>query len=212
MILKREDFLNDVGEDEILYLKYFIEGCTKRKMDLSHLHVALYTLSKNLPEKAKYAEIGSHVGGSALSVKYGNRFREIFCYDLPNGGWGGINNSSHSFRKSLNGFRNVQFNTGSSHSEIIKSIVEFNGPYDLFLVDGDHSDEGAYEDLELAFLNLKAGGTLIFDDTVHHPYLKDTFIRFCRNKKLNDYILIDHLTGMEIKYKFQKRGLGILKK
>jgi hypothetical protein len=160
----------------------------------------------------KYAEIGSHVGSSALTVKFADRSRRIFCYDFPNAGWGGIEGSNVMFRRNLKGFKGVNYSTGDSHSSIIKNAIRFNGPYGVFLVDGDHSDEGAYEDLELAYSCLEKDGYLVFDDTAHHPYLKHTFLRFCSNNSIDRYITIDHLTGLERKHGFQRRGVAILRK
>lgn len=211
-MISRDMFYSELSEDEILWLRHFLEGATKRRFDATHLHTILASVALRIPKGGKYAEIGSHVGGSALTVKYTNREQEIYCYDLPDGGWGGIENSNAAFRRNLRGFTGVCFSTGSSHSDVIKSAIKFNGPYDVFLVDGDHSDLGAYEDLELAYANLKKGGYLVFDDTSHHPYLKNTFIRFCGNNKIKDYIIVEHLTGSERKYKIGTRGVGILRK
>jgi hypothetical protein len=40
-------------------------------------------------------------------------------------------------------------------------------------VDGDHSEEGAFDDLYAVIPHLSVGGILVFDDIAHpaHPYL-----------------------------------------
>jgi predicted O-methyltransferase YrrM len=151
----------------------------------------LFSLANLMDNSMKYAEIGSRTGNSALVVKLAKPEQSIFCYDLPGGGWGGISGSDYAFKKNLSGFSNVNYFTGDSHSDYIKNTVAQNGPYDIFLVDGDHSDEGAYDDLHTAFASLKTGGVLVFDDTIHHPYLKDTFLRFCKDMSVKDYCLIE---------------------
>jgi predicted O-methyltransferase YrrM len=45
--------------------------------------------------------------------------------------------------------------------------------FDLITVDGDHSEDGAEQDLREVVPHLKVGGILVFDDISHpaHPYL-----------------------------------------
>jgi len=45
--------------------------------------------------------------------------------------------------------------------------------FDLITVDGDHSEEGAFDDLLNVIPHLNVGGILVFDDIAHptHPYL-----------------------------------------
>ena len=45
--------------------------------------------------------------------------------------------------------------------------------FDLILVDGDHSEAGAHQDLQNVFPRLAPGGMLVFDDIAHpaHHYL-----------------------------------------
>lgn len=211
-MLDRSYFYDECSEEEMFWLRTFVEGCAKSRLKLSHLHTILPSIIRRMKDGQRYAEIGSHVGGSALTVKYADRKRKIFCYDFPDAGWGGIEGSNKMFRRNLAGFSGVYYSTGDSHSAVMKQAIKFNAPYGVFLVDGDHSDEGAYEDLELAYSCLEPDGYLVFDDISHHPYLRQTFIRFCGNNKIDKYITIDHLTGSERKYNFERRGVAILRK
>lgn len=205
--------LPKLSTEEIGELHSFISGFnSENPFYLSHTHTLLFNLAKQLGSTGKYAEIGSRTGNSALTVKYANADRDIFCYDLPGGGWGGVPGSEAIFNKNLSGFTKVNYFTGNSQSDRIKELVAQNGPYDLFLVDGDHSDEGAYGDLCTAFASLKRGGLLVFDDTIHHEYLKGTFLRFCYDKGVREYILIDSLSPAEEAKSILLRGIGILKK
>ena len=55
--------------------------------------------------------------------------------------------------------------SGDSH-ELLPALQ--GGPrYNLILIDGDHTDSGAAQDLEDAFELLEPGGELVFDDAVY---------------------------------------------
>jgi predicted O-methyltransferase YrrM len=68
----------------------------------------------------------------------------------------------------------VEFVTGNSH----QTLPEFFAKHpelelDLVTVDGDHSDEGAHEDLMTVLPKVSRGGAIVFDDVAHplHPNL-----------------------------------------
>lgn len=70
------------------------------------------------------------------------------------------------------------FIAGNSH-EVLKSLEAES--FDLITVDGDHTAEGAREDLEDSARLLRPGGMILFDD-LQHPefaFLKRTWTRFC---------------------------------
>ena len=56
--------------------------------------------------------------------------------------------------------------SGDSH-EILPGLQGALTRYNLILVDGDHTDEGAAHDLKHAFELLEPGGELVFDDVVY---------------------------------------------
>jgi hypothetical protein len=201
-----------LGEDDINYLKAFISGATRRKFSITHLHTILGSIVRDTNNKPiKYAEIGSHVGSSALTVKYFNGNASIFCYDAPNSGWGGVDSES-AFRRNLSSFSKTSYSVGNSQSKLCQSNIEYNGPYDIFLVDGDHSSEGARIDLHLAYKCVKKGGYIIFDDTSHHSYLKSVFEKFCKEHKASDYCVVENLTAVEIRLDVLRRGVAIMRK
>lgn len=72
----------------------------------------------------------------------------------------------------------VTYLNGNSH-ELLKTVTE---TFDLILVDGDHSPEGAREDLEDCWKLLEPRGLLVFDDLVHpaHPELREVYRTFVR--------------------------------
>jgi len=74
----------------------------------------------------------------------------------------------------------VTFLNGNSH-ELLKTVTD---TFDLILVDGDHSPEGAREDLEDCWSLLTLEGLLVFDDLSHpkHPELYDVFRSFAEDQ------------------------------
>lgn len=164
--------------------------------------------------EAKYAEIGSHVGRSAATAALANHYLQIYCYDNPNSGWGGQPGTELYLEKTLIKFASgrslVKF--GDSHSpRIIKSIRE-NAPYDIFVVDGDHSPDGAYQDLLLAYSVLKEGGILIFDDIVHHKELGPMFVHLTDLYPHKEIVYIKTLLPEERSNGLMLRGIGLMVK
>jgi predicted O-methyltransferase YrrM len=90
-------------------------------------------------------------------------------------GGSGRGNHEHidAILKELNYKGDVEFIDGDSRVELPPKIGELE--YDLILVDGDHSYNGAWMDLWNAWKMLKEDGVMIFDDLLHpeHKYLLD---------------------------------------
>lgn len=183
---------------------------------LSHTHMVLYKIARvMLPQNATYGEIGSHIGNSAATVAK-NETTRIICFDAPDHGWGGDGAAVGKLRKTLDHL-NVQdraatFIEGDSHSDFIKEQIITFGPYDLFLVDGDHSAEGAREDLDVVYSNLPRGGILVFDDLILHPELETVFNQFVKEHKPAYSKKIMALTEAEKKNDILLRGVGVLVK
>ena len=59
-------------------------------------------------------------------------------------------------------------------------IPTLTGSFDLVLVDGDHSIEGARADLQNAWPLVRPGGILVMDDICHpeYPWLGDVLAEF----------------------------------
>lgn len=75
----------------------------------------------------------------------------------------------------------VSYLDGDSH-ELLPRLIRRQLQFDLILVDGDHSLEGARRDLEDCWRLLADDGALVFDDLRHpsHPGLKEVFEEFCK--------------------------------
>lgn len=75
---------------------------------------------------------------------------------------------------------NVQYLDGDSHVLLPEFGVHNVAAFDLILVDGDHTRDGAWADLVDCWPMVKVGGLLLFDDLLHrfHPHMQDTFDKF----------------------------------
>ena len=209
-----------MNENRLTYLRQFIFDRSPHHV-MSHTHdeiekcvrlVKSTKVSTN-NEKVRYAEIGSRCGGSVLAAKFGDIDAECFCFDLPNQQhYGGIPDSPVEFTKATRGLKDIKLFLGKSQLDGIKSAIKENGPYDIFLVDGDHSHKGAMQDLQTAYGSLKNGGCIIFDDIVHHPYLKRTAIQFAKQFEISDLKLIEKVSQDQIDNGYLLRGVAIMRK
>jgi len=85
----------------------------------------------------------------------------------------------------------------------LKHVKHRFDDFDVILVDGDHSKQGAEFDLEFSWNMLKPGGLLLFDD-IEIPHLKHVINTFRRLNK-------DQIDMFKMHEEF-KRGIAVLKK
>lgn len=108
-----------------------------------------------------YLEIGTRHGGTfALTVEYLNRFnpiRKAVGVDLE------ASAGLEEFAKSRPGVTAV---VGSSHDEAFAELVRSQGPFDLALIDGDHSYEGCLQDFRTVQDHARI---IVFHDIVSEP-------------------------------------------
>jgi predicted O-methyltransferase YrrM len=79
------------------------------------------------------------------------------------------------------------FHQGNSHELMPRLFaIEPNLQFDIIVVDGDHTEAGADQDLRDTFPRVARGGVLVFDDLMHpsHRYLLNIWRRW--TQKLSD--------------------------
>lgn len=119
-----------------------------------------------------YLEIGVDGGGSLRTVlETAQRHRyvpgRIDLCDLWTGHAGHTFKDFEHIKPILAQFSaHATFHPGDSGV----TVPNIRGPFDLILVDGDHSFEGAYTDLTNAWPLLRVGGMLVLDDLGHAVY------------------------------------------
>jgi predicted O-methyltransferase YrrM len=131
-----------------------------------------------LAKPRRVLEIGVRRGLSTFAIGAGAPDAELFLNDL----W--IENYGHRVNPGPDAIKpgllavghhgRIEFHSGDSHA-VIPSLLAQRPDlmFDLILVDGDHTEAGALEDLKNVFPRLAPGGMLVFDDIAHpvHHYL-----------------------------------------
>lgn len=130
-------------------------------------------------EPRSYLEIGVRRGRSACAVASAAPQADLVLLDKWVSGYAGMENPGPDLvRSELDkiGHRGAaRFIEGDSHRTLKAYFAENpSAAFDLITVDGDHSLEGAREDLCDALPRLKIGGAVVLDDIAHpsHPYLR----------------------------------------
>jgi hypothetical protein len=124
-----------------------------------------------------------------VGVCYGHSLRTVLDVQFPDrltlcDSWGGESGGEQfggpthieALLQTLEYHYPVTFLNGNSH-ELLKTVKQ---RFDLILVDGDHTEEGARQDLQDCWPLLMPGGLLVFDDLSHpsHPELLSVFHDF----------------------------------
>jgi predicted O-methyltransferase YrrM len=135
----------------------------------------LLCLSDTLKPK-NYLEIGVRRGRSVCAVSSKTPDCDLYMFDQWRQGYAGMDNPGPELvqqeldKVGHNGKRTIV--SGNSHSTLKKFLNKNrNIAFDLITVDGDHSYEGAAEDLCDVLPRLKIGGAVVFDDISHPKHL-----------------------------------------
>jgi len=135
--------------------------------------------AKHLQAK-NYLEIGTRRGWSVGMVCAAVPECDVYCFDMWEVNYSSIANPGPEFvaneMKKLGYKKEVNFINGDSH----KTIPQFfqDNPdmmFDLILVDGDHTVDGAFDDLKNTMPHVRKGGMLVFDDIVIVARLDEVF-------------------------------------
>lgn len=141
----------------------------------------LYTASKMIQPK-NYLEIGVRTGRSVSTVVKASPHTNVFAFDIWQHNYAGMKNPGPEFVKNETQkhghLAEIQFINGNSH-ETLPSFFKSNIglKFDLITVDGDHTLNGALQDLRDVLPFLSLGGCIVFDDICHpqHMYLFDVW-------------------------------------
>lgn len=153
-------------------------GAEWRYLDI----VDIVAASALLIQPESYLEIGVRRGRSMAAAGAAAPRCALYGFDMWVQGYAGMENPGPEFVKSelkRVGHRGpVEFVDGDSHVTLPKFFgAHPNRSYSIIVVDGDHSDEGALQDLRDVLPRLAVGGVLIFDDVSHpaHPNLREVW-------------------------------------
>jgi hypothetical protein len=152
-------------------------------MSDASLHATLRFLADDVRD---YLEIGCREGDSLREVvMHAPLLQRVVICDLWGSDYGGTGRGGHDHIDKLLddlGYTGERVFLDGDSRETVPTIRGTPGlrRFDLVLVDGDHSDEGALADLENAWPLVADGGKLLFHDICHpaHPGLMQVFTKF----------------------------------
>lgn len=136
------------------------------------------SMAHKLPRGGKYLEIGSFMGLSAIVatttlLRTGNTEAKVYCVDT----WGGsVEHKDLDVIKDDNLFKTFKDNIArlkyepwitACRGRSVDVVAQFEDKsLDLIFVDGDHTYEGCYADLEAWYPKLKEGGRFMGHDAI----------------------------------------------
>jgi len=150
-----------------------------------NIHVALAFLADRLnPEN--YLEVGVRTGCSLVPLLHNSDVKEVVALDMWKESYAGLSNTKEYTVEQINKYKaktnkqaKIEFIKGDSHKKL-KDLISSGRKFDLITADGDHSESGAWEDLQDATKLLADKGAIVFDDIIHpsHSYLRKLVDRF----------------------------------
>lgn len=143
--------------------------------------------------KKSMAEIGVRFGYSLYAFCHANPDLEYDGFDIINGGHGGqmnIDTFEYVKNKIPSEFPNAKINLHHSNTQILNNLIDKK--YDYIHIDGDHSYNGCYHDMEISYKSCNKGAIIHLDDYSHTavPDVKraiDDWIKNNSDKILNHY-------------------------
>lgn len=169
-------------DDYLRYLlEYYAQGLERFGPAWRYADIVTALLAcAELIAPADYLEIGVRRGRSMAVVGSVSPSCRLVGFDLWTRNYAGMSNPGPEFvRAELSKVGHtgpVELISGNSRETLPRYLIERPDAYfDLVTVDGDHSADGARQDLITVKPRIKIGGALVFDDICHpaHPYLFD---------------------------------------
>ena len=150
----------------------------------------------------RYLEIGVSEGNSLKQVIENTKLEFVALCDTWGGSFGGFGRGNHAHIERLLdelGYKGEVLYMDGDSRVLLPDYFPEEG-FDLILVDGDHTYNGAWYDLTNSWRLLNPGGHIIFDDLIHpqHTYLNELADVWGKE------------VGAEVVYKNIKRPHGVV--
>lgn len=127
-------------------------------------------------------EIGIRYGYSAYAFLAACPAASFTGYDLVGGGHGGVKVDTFEHVCKILSDIVPSWRIKLVHADTRK-LESLGGPYDFIHVDGNHTEQGAYHDMEIAFKSLSPGGVILIDDVTYIAGVYRAAVRFAENYK-----------------------------
>lgn len=181
LIQKAIDLMNALTPDDYtsFLTEYYADGLRRFSSEWRYADIVtvLLCLSEIIRPRT-YLEIGVRRGRSVAAVASVSPSCSLVLFDMWMQNYAGMENPGPEFvQKELARIghnSSVKFIDGDSHATLPAFFIESpDATFDLITVDGDHSMEGAIQDLCDVLPRLNKGGAIVFDDVCHplHPEL-----------------------------------------
>lgn len=126
-----------------------------------------------------FLEVGVRRGWSTAAVALASPDCQIYAFDEWHENYGGAPNPGPMFVQSelgkLGYDKPIIFISGDSHKTLPKFFKENDEKFDMILIDGDHTVEGATQDLMDTMPHINVGGVMVFDDIVDCAGLQEVW-------------------------------------
>lgn len=178
-------------DDYLIYLKGFMASGMRRfgkNWKFADICTVLHVLSLQLGVK-DYLEIGVRQGRSMAMVVSSCPQVHIAAFDMWCADYAGMENPGPEFVRrqmvDIGHTGTLNFIDGNSQETLPAYFVANPGKtFDLITVDGDHTPEGAAQDIEAVLPHLRIGGAIVFDDIAHpaHPELLEVWHKYVTSR------------------------------
>ena len=202
--LRNDDFTSmrdkicNLGTDSLDYFghSYNYEGGYYLQQNPDEF-AALCLLLREKGPYTNYLEIGTASGGTCLALYQVAGFLNVFSID------DGKHKRAIYQQQHLSQIPNVRHFIGDSHSIYAREFLQKNleDRLDVAFIDGDHSCEGAWKDVQLVVEFSRPGTLLIFHDTVACRGVEKVWLRCIRKKiitPLAEYIGEERAMGIGV--------------
>lgn len=192
------DKICDLGTDSLDYFghSYNYEGGYYLQQNPDEFAALCLLLRENGPY-TNYLEIGTASGGTCLALYQVVGFQNVFSIDDEK------HKRAVYQQDHLSQIPNVRQFIGDSHSIKARRFLQSNleGRLDVAFIDGDHSYEGVWKDVQLVVDFSQPGTFLIFHDTVACRGVEKAWLHCIRKKiiiPLAEYIGDDRPMGIGV--------------
>ncbi|MEW5868460.1 MAG: class I SAM-dependent methyltransferase [Chloroflexota bacterium] len=179
------EIIRKLEDDDYIHylLEYYLAGLERFGKYWRYADISTVLLSvAQLIQPKNYLEIGVRRGRSLAMVAVTCPHCEIVGFDLWIADYAGMPNPGPDFvrmeMEKLGYLGKLTLISGDSHQTLSRYFAKNpNSYFDLITVDGDHSEQGAEQDLLDVIPRLNIGGAIVFDDISHpnHPYLAEVW-------------------------------------